>query len=67
MGARVSWAEGKGHQLGPGRKGRGVGFGWWTSGSGGVGGRGRASMHGAFLWVGKIVGSAPNKKSVFDA
>ena len=27
---------------GPGRKGRGVGFGWWTSGSGGVGGRGRA-------------------------
>ena len=29
-----------------------MGFGWWTSGSGGVGGRGRASTHGAFLWVG---------------
>ena len=36
-----------------------MGFGWWTSGSGGVGGRGRASTHGAFLWVG-------DKKSVFE-
>ena len=31
-----------------------MGFGWWTSGSGGVGGRGRASTHGAFLWVGGL-------------
>ena len=28
-----------------------MGFGWRTSGLGGVGGRGRASTHGAFLWV----------------
>ena len=36
------WAEGP-----PARNG----FGCWTSGLGGVGGRGRASTHGAFLWA----------------
>ena len=59
-----------------------MGFGWWTSGSGGEGGRGRASTHGAFLWVGGQTssvlnptkkkgvpgrgGSEPDKKSVFE-
>ena len=36
----------------------------WTSGLGGVGGRGRASTHGAFSWVG---GSEPDKKIDFGA
>ena len=35
----------------------------WTSGLGGVGGRGRASTHGAFSW---IVGSEPDKKTDFE-
>ena len=41
-------------------------MGWWTSGSGGVGGRGRASTHGAFLWVGGQKSSVLNPtKKVF--
>ena len=52
-GRQVGWVRGLGRRGSLVRGGRrGVGFGWWTSGSGGVGGRGRASTHGAFLWVG---------------
>ena len=38
----------------------------WTSGLGGVGGRGRASTHGAFSWVGSVVGSERDKKTDFE-